>query len=396
MQNGFLKRYGKHIFIGLAVLSLVAAAIIGQLGAKKADVEEYLVDILPAGASASLMAERPAEDNYLYEVFEGGSITGYVAFGVGKGFGGPMLVMVLWSTEGVCLDIQVSLHHESKAWYDRLTADFFAQFIGKTYNSNFVLGEDVDAVSNATRSSEGVNNGFLDGLYFMVQNVDAFGDVAIPSNPIQITPQVIVLVILLALVFTIRMVPALAKIGALRYLTLFLAFLTIGIFFSAPLSLSNFAVYLVGFSPDISTNFYVYILVFAVVGLILIFGKNFYCYWMCPFCAVQEGAHFLGANQIRPVTKRHLLFRNMRYVVLWLALILVLLMRNPAFAVFEPWGTLFTLSGDIMNWVLLGLVIAIGLFVYNFWCHYLCPVGATLDIVLKVRRWFVGLLKKTV
>jgi len=35
---------------------------------------------------------------------------------------------------------------------------------------------------------------------------------------------------------------------------------------------------------------------------------------------------------------------------------------------------------------------------YNFWCNYLCPVGASLDIIVKTRKWignkWKSLLKK--
>ena len=397
MQQSFWKQYGKHVLVVLAVLSLIAAAIIGQSGSKKADVDEYLPDILPQGATATLIADRPADEIYLYEVMQDGSLFGYITFGQGKGYVGPMLVMVLWSKDGVCLDVQVPLHYETPSYYNKLDSqDHFAQYIGKSYNAEFLLGNGVDATSGATRSSEGVNTGFLNGLYFMSQKIDAFSDVSAPAKPIQITWQVIALAVMLVLVFTIRMIPTLARITALRFISLFLAFMVIGVIISAPLSISNFAVWLVGFSPDISTNFYIYVLVFAVLGLALIFGKNFYCFWMCPFCAIQEGAHFIGGSQVRPVTKRQLLFRNMRFVVLWLVLMLVLLMRNPSFAVFEPWSTLFTLSGDVFSWILVVATVAAGFFIYNFWCHYICPVGAVLEIVLKVRRWFVGLLKKTV
>ncbi len=32
--------------------------------------------------------------------------------------------------------------------------------------------------------------------------------------------------------------------------------------------------------------------------------------------------------------------------------------------------------------------------VYNFWCHFLCPVGAVMDIVLKARKGIIGLWPK--
>jgi len=58
--------------------------------------------------------------------------------------------------------------------------------------------------------------------------------------------------------------------------------------------------------------------------------------------------------------------------------------------VFEPWNTVFSLQGNLSQWILLAATLGIGLFIYNFWCHYLCPVGATMDIVIKIRTWAVS------
>jgi polyferredoxin len=65
---------------------------------------------------------------------------------------------------------------------------------------------------------------------------------------------------------------------------------------------------------------------------------------------------------------------------------LVLLLNNPTVSLFEPWNALFSLKGDALQWVLVILTLAVAFFNYNFWCYYLCPVGATMDIILKVRR----------
>lgn len=399
MQKNFWETRGKHILIILAVLSLIGALIFGQVAGGKTDVHEYLQDIIPEGSTAALIAEEPVQGNYVYRVDLNSELYGYVTFGQGKGFEGTMIIMTLWSADGVVLDIQVPRHVETPSYFIKLEQQGFLQlYVGKFYNSSFILGEDISAVSGATRSSEGIHTGFLNGLHLMASKVSGFTDVVKPDKPIvwQTAP-VIGLVILLLLVFAIRMIPVLSKITALRYLTLFGGLIVLGFIASAPLSLANFAAWAVGFVPDISTNIYVYILVFGVAGLAVIFGKNFYCYWICPFNAVQEAAHFLGASKVRPVTKRQLALRNVRYFVLWAVLMIAFIMRNPSFTVFEPWSTLFNWSnGTISTWLLVAATIGTAVFIYNFWCHYLCPVGAVMDVVLNVRKWFVGLFKKTV
>ncbi|MCL2475110.1 MAG: 4Fe-4S binding protein [Chloroflexi bacterium] len=399
MQKNFWQTRSRHILIILAVLSLVGALIFGQVTGGKTDVYEYLPDIIPAGSTATLIAEEPVQGNYVYRVDLNGDLYGYVTFGEGKGYNGTMVVMTLWSADGVVLDIQVPKQVETPSYYVQLEQQgHFQMYIGKVYNSDFILGNGVDATSGSTRSSEGVNTGFLNGLYLMSDKVPDFAGVAKPDKPIvwQTVP-VIGLVVLLIFVFIIRMIPALSKITVLRYLTLFGGLIVLGFIASAPLSLANFAAWAVGFVPDISTNIYIYILVFSVVGLAVIFGKNFYCYWICPFNAIQEGTHFLGASKVRPVTKRQLALRNVRYFVLWAALMITFIMRNPSFAVFEPWATLFHWdAGTISTWLLVAATIGTSVFIYNFWCHYLCPVGAVMDVVLNIRKWFVGLFRKTV
>ena len=399
MQQNFWKRRSKHILLILAVLSLIGALIFGQVAGGKADVDEYLPDIVPAGATTTRIAEEPVQGNYVYKVELNGDPYGYVTFGQGKGFAGTMIIMTLWSTTGVVLDIQVPQQVETPGYYNKLDQQGYLQmYIGKAYNSDFILGQGIDAATGATRSSEGVNTGFLNGLYLLSAKVSDFSGVERPDKPIvwQTIP-VIGLVTLLILVFIIRMVPALSKIVALRYITLLGGFVVLGLIAHAPLSLANFAAWAVGFVPDISTNIYIYILVFVVVGLAVIFGKNFYCYWICPFNAIEEGAHFLGASKVRPVTKRQLTLRNVRYFILWAVLMITFIMRNPSFAVFEPWTTLFSWdTGTVYTWLLVAATIGTAIFIYNFWCHYLCPVGAVMDIILNIRKWFVGLFKKTV
>jgi len=171
-------------------------------------------------------------------------------------------------------------------------------------------------------------------------------------------------------------------------------FIVLGIWLTIPLSLTNFAAWLVGYAPRIETSIILYILVLGVVGLALIVGKNFYCFWLCPFAAIQEGLGTDVMTQGRLRTKLKRLLRKTRYLLLWLTLMAVFILFNPGISVFEPWNVLFALNGPGIQWLLLVVTLFSVVLIYNFWCRYLCPVGAVLDIILTVRKAVVSVWQK--
>jgi polyferredoxin len=53
---------------------------------------------------------------------------------------------------------------------------------------------------------------------------------------------------------------------------------------------------------------------------------------------------------------------------------------------------MFTFSGSTLMWIMLGLLLLTTVFIKNFYCRYLCPLGAALGLisnltVLKIKRW---------
>ena len=389
VQGHFWRKHGKWLLVTLAVLSLIAAGAYGAL-AFEADVEPYLPEVMPGAATFELILDDAAEDSYLYTASDtNDGLLGYVSAAQGQGYGGPMTVTVAWSPDGTILDVQVPVINDTPAWYGKMyTQEFFTQYIGRQYSEPLMLGEDIDATSGATRSSAGVATGVGGGRQLLSEQL---GDpYPLPEEPINFGISEIMLLIGLGMVVTFRMVPPFRKRHRLRYLSLLFGFIVFGVWLSSPLSLINFSVWPLGFAPSWQSNLFLYIIIVGLVGLALIFAKNFWCFWICPFSAMQEGAHFVGGSRVRPITKRQLLLRNTRYVILWLVLFIVLLLQKPALSVFEPWNTVFSLEGTTGQWLLVITVLAVAAFVYDFWCHYMCPVGATMDIILRVRMWFVS------
>ena len=387
-QGSFWQLHGKTMLVIGAIVSLLGGWFYGEINLST-DVDTYLPDIMPEATSFELVSSQVAEGRYLYTAVNQGASIGYVTAGQGQGYGGPIVVLVAWTLDGTITNIQVPEHQETPAWYNRLAnADYFSQYIGRDFSSPFTLDEDINATTGATRSSAGVAKGVYEGRLLLA---DQLGQPYIGvKGQIKLGMPEVFLLIAIGLVVAFRMIPGLRKLRGPRYLMLIFGLGVFGVWLSAMLSLINFVVFPIGYAPSPVTNPFLYIMVVGIVGLAIIVGKNFWCFWICPFCALQEGAHFLGGSKIRPVTKRQLALRNTRYIILWAVVLLVLIFRQPQLAVFEPWNTVFSLEGSLSQWILVGAVIGIAFFIYDFWCHYICPVGAAMDIVLKLRTWAIN------
>jgi polyferredoxin len=130
------------------------------------------------------------------------------------------------------------------------------------------------------------------------------------------------------------------------------------------------------------------LLVFGVGLLTLLFGAA-YCSTLCPFGALQEWIGQLGVTRqvSRPVDRAA---RTTKYGLLALALTGFALTADRTFLSFDPLSHVF--AGWPSGWPAVLLVVALGgaLFVFRFWCRYLCPVGALVSLGNRVglaRRW---------
>jgi len=386
-----------RIFFFLALLSLVGAWFFGQSLQEEGNVEEYLSELMEMAGefrvvSFELLEGESIKDGFIYQVteFDNGGSLGYVTASEGHGYGGSMTVMLAWSLDGVIESILVSDHNEDRPWWNALiSGSYFEQYMERTYSEPLAIGEDIDAISGSTVSSVGVASGVRAGRQILSQQL---GDpYPLPKEPIEFGMPEFLLVLGIGMVVAIRTVPRLRGIKWFRYLMLVFGMVVLGIWLSIPLSLANFAAWPLDAAPRLQTSFILYILFFGIVGLALLFGKNYYCFWLCPYAAVQEGLHIATANNIKPVMKWWRVLRNTRYLLLWAVLMVAVILQNPAVTVFEPWNPLFSFIGSLDQWLLVAITILAAMFIYNFWCHYLCPVGAIMDLVLKVRKEVVKL-----
>jgi transcriptional regulator of nitric oxide reductase len=131
-----------------------------------------------------------------------------------------------------------------------------------------------------------------------------------------------------------------------------------------------------------------------VIGTLFIWGRATFCGWLCPFGALQELAALLGRalrlprlRLKRPVDRQ---LKRLKYVAL--AAVLGAALWSPHLSdgavEIEPFKTAITLL-FVRSWPFalyaVSLVLA-GIVVNKFFCRYLCPLGAWLAVLGRVRR----------
>ena len=130
-----------------------------------------------------------------------------------------------------------------------------------------------------------------------------------------------------------------------------------------------------------------------VLATLALFGRGTFCGWLCPFGAFQEfvsnGARALGIRQIAVPYAIDRKLRLVKYVVLASILIAAFVSTPVAekLAEAEPFKTAITLGFDrAWPYVIYALaLLGLSAFVFKGYCLYICPLGAALALLGRVR-----------
>ncbi len=185
-----------------------------------------------------------------------------------------------------------------------------------------------------------------------------------------------------------------------RWAYLWFTLLFIGFYAQGQLSVVNIYTLLLAISDGFDIRMFlldpvIFILwCFTFVSLLL-WGRGLFCGWLCPFGALQEMiawvAKRLRIRQWKIAENRHRQLVLLKYPLLigLVGVSFYSLTLAEQLAEVEPFKTSITLGFD-RHWpfVLYALaLLGLGLFVHKFYCRYLCPLGAGLAIIGRLRRF---------
>lgn len=142
----------------------------------------------------------------------------------------------------------------------------------------------------------------------------------------------------------------------------------------------------------------IFILWCYVLLTLVIWGRGYFCGWLCPFGILQDMAGWLGERKLRlkqikisnPV--HHQLWR-IKYVLLVVLIAMSYYDLNLAeqAAEIEPFKTAITMN-FIREWPFVfygALLLIVGLYLHKPFCRYLCPLGASFAVLgrFHILKW---------
>lgn len=315
------------------------------------------------------------------------NIVGYAATGQGHGYGGPLEMLVGIDPNGEITGVKIIEQRETPGFFKLLLdKDFFDQYLGLKYQDPLQLDQDLDAVSGATISAEGIATSTRNAVRLLAQE-GLNSPLPLEKRPIQFGfPEITLIGLYAAGYFGHKHRSSIWK-RRIRWGTMITGMVVLGFIYTAPLTIAQIIALLSGYWPDWHNNLYWYLLIGGILFVTTVDAKNPYCNWFCPFGAFQEClAQVTNAKLYRP-RRLSTFFTWLQRGLAFTAVLLGLALRKPGIAGYEPFATLFDFRGNLIEVVFLLVISLASLMMYRPFCNYLCPIDPIYDFIAESRRW---------
>lgn len=364
----------------VSVLLLASAWFYGYF-TSGADVLPLAADVLPGATRVE------ARGRLFVGLDDAGAVVGYAASAQAQGYSGPIVMLAGVDAAGNLLGVRVVQQSETPGFFRLVeTSNLLDQYAGLAMSRPLVIGEDLDAVSGATVSAEGLASAVRAALRTVAG--DAF-DQTLPAEKTPIKfgwPEAAVLGLYAAGYLGHRhQNPAMKR--RIRWGTMLTGLVVVGSIYTIPLTISMFISLLSGYWPTWQSHLYWYLLIGGVLFVTTVDAKNPYCNWFCPFGSFQEVLAQVGNAKLYKPREWREAFTWLQRGLAFAAVLLGLALRKPGVAGYEPFATLFDLRGTTVQWIFLGLVTLFSLLMYRPFCNYLCPIDPVVEFIAEGRRW---------
>jgi NosR/NirI family transcriptional regulator, nitrous oxide reductase regulator len=192
---------------------------------------------------------------------------------------------------------------------------------------------------------------------------------------------------------TLAMVSFFRKSIPLKYVTLVVCVLYMGVYKSQLISVVNIFGTLTGNLPIFSYSMAWYAFAIFTVVTTVLWGR-LYCGRICAFGALTQLIDAIVPKRFQLEIPQKLEERAsyIKYAILFGAIAYYLATTEIAFYRYiEPFW-LFTFDATTPLWIGIGVLLVASVFVRNLYCRFLCPLGAALGLlssltVFKIKRW---------
>jgi polyferredoxin len=237
-----------------------------------------------------------------------------------------------------------------------------------------------------------VNPQESDSLAFSFDELDALIEEDNETLPTLDGREIFDLLMLLAFL-SLALFSFLKKSRTLKYLTMIIAVVYMGFIKANLVSMVHIFQLMEWSFPIFRYNVSWYVLMlFTVVSTV--FWGRLYCGRICAFGALTQLMDRVIPSRFRFELPQRFDKRAIyvKYIILLAVMVYFLLTKdNFIYKVVEPFW-MFTFSGSALMWILLTLLLLVTVFIRNFYCRYLCSVGAALGLlsnltIFGIKRW---------
>jgi hypothetical protein len=367
VTRGLSQKHRTKAVIYLAVFVALAAALWYGRTRAAPNLTEPIGEIFPAAAAFEV-------DGGVFGVYDdAGTQVGWAASGSAIGYGGPMLLVAGIDTLGQIAGVRVVEQRETPIfWRMARGENILESFAGVRFDEADFDKSGVDWETGATISTDAI----LASLRASVATVagEAFDvRMPLPAQPFEFG----ILEITILALFAVGIVAQRSKSpkrSQARWACQVVALVVVGFWKHSPISLAKLASMMAGYFPDPSSGLAIYLLIAGFLLTSMLFGRNVYCLYVCPFNAAQRLVGLIGGASVKLPSWLVRTAERLRNVVVFAALFLAFLTLKPALASYEPFAALFSLTGTALQWLLLFLVLTMSLVISTPFCNLFCPV----------------------
>ena len=386
-----LRRLG-YILLGIAVSVVLCSNLLAGAGLRPSlprHAAQALAVELHIEQASAILNDSARKINYfkVYETEE--KLTGYIFSSEDlapevRGFGGRINLAIYVNTAGKLINFHIIRSNETPSYLELLRQ--WRELLNGHQLFRRQPFADVHAVSGATVSSEAILSALeTSGHRFATQILGQAVQPDIEKRPhlARYLPDTHGLYLVSAFVLTLVVIYH----GGFWSRLALLCFNLVagGIVLNAQYSSEQIATVLSLHAPAAGLSG-AFLLAVGIPVLVIIFG-NVYCGYICPFGAAQELLGYIVPGRLRRPIAAEVMrkARFVKYVVLFVLIILFFISRNRTTLAADPLVSIFNFQFSIYglrsSMLLVAAVALVGsIFYTRFWCRYLCPAGAFLSL----------------